>query len=162
MSTPPNEGAQFASFIERNCREIMTKLAGRTEVQLNQPLPIPDANTLFAIATHAVGMAEFWTLVLVGGRIIPRDRASEFRASGSGSALLARYEKFIGDAHSVLDALSASAMQQVVEPPPAFRSSGGFGSTQMTVRDCLLHVLEHTATHLGHIQLTCDLLDYQP
>lgn len=162
MSTLPNEGTQFAGFIVRNCREIMAKLARRSDAQLNQLLPIPEANTLFAIATHAVGMAEFWTLVLVGGWAIPRDRASEFRASGSGSALLARYEKFISDAHSVLDALPANAMQQVVEPPPAFRSSGGFSSEQMTVRDCLLHIVEHTATHLGHIQLTCDLLDHQP
>ena len=47
-------------------------------------------------------------------------------------------------------------MNRVVDPPAAFR--GPKLSEVITVCDCLLHVVEHNATHLGHIQLTRDLL----
>jgi hypothetical protein len=41
-------------------------------------------------------------------------------------------------------------------PPPQFRSSAG--DEPLTVRACLLHAVEHSALHLGHIQLTRSLL----
>lgn len=50
-------------------------------------MPVPDANTIYALATHTVGMGEFWVLALVGQRTITRNRAAEFRAQGSGPAL---------------------------------------------------------------------------
>lgn len=153
-----HEAAQIALVIERNAREIMAKIATLTDEQLNQSLPIPDANTLFAIATHAVGMGEFWVLTLVGERPSNRNRSAEFRATGEGKALLTRYEQWLADTSALLDTLPAAEMTRIVEPPFEFRSTGGLQDGPLTVRDCLLHVVEHTATHLGHIQLTADLL----
>jgi uncharacterized damage-inducible protein DinB len=159
---PKTEAQYVAAFIERNARLILAKLAERTDEQLNQPLPIPDANTLFAIATHTVGMAEFWVLALVGGQMVERDRPAEFRATGGGVALRERYERFIHNMHQVLTDLPTADMTRVVTPPAAFRLTGGFRPDQpLTVRDCLLHVVEHTANHLGHVELTCDLFDQQ-
>ncbi len=153
-----NEAAQIALVIERIAREIMAKLATLSDEQLNRRLPVPDANTLFAIATHAVGMGEFWVLTLVGDRPSNRKRSAEFVAVGGGKALLARYQQWIADTHALLDTLPVEAMARVVEPPFEFRSTGGLQEGPLTVRDCLLHVVEHTATHLGHVQLTADLL----
>jgi uncharacterized damage-inducible protein DinB len=154
----PHEAAQIALVIARIAEEIIAKIATLSDEQLNQRLPVPDANTLFAIATHAVGMGEFWVLTLVGDRPSNRNRSAEFVAAGEGKALLARYQQWIADTHALLDTLPESAMEQVVEPPFEFRSAGGLQEGPLTVRDCLLHVVEHTATHLGHIQLTADLL----
>ena len=154
-----HEAAQFALVIERIAHDILARITPLSDAQLNQPLPIPDANTLFAIATHAVGMGEFWVLTLIGGRTSNRNRSAEFQASGQKEALLARYQQWITDTHALLDDLPAEAMNVVVEPPLEFRSTGGLQEGPITVRDCLLHVVEHTATHLGHIQLTADLLD---
>jgi hypothetical protein len=47
---------------------------------LNRAVPICEANTLFALATHLVGAGEFWVLVLAGGREGDRDRDAEFHA----------------------------------------------------------------------------------
>ena len=155
-----HEAAQFAMVIERIARDILAKITPLSDAQLNQPLPIRNANTLFAIATHAVGMGEFWVMTLIGGRASNRNRSAEFQASGRGSALCARYQQWIADTHALLDDLPAEAMEVVVEPPVEFRSTGGLQEGPLTVRDCLLHVVEHTATHLGHIQLTADLLEF--
>lgn len=153
-----HEAAQLAIVIERIARDILAKLANLSDEQLNQPLPVPDASPIFAIATHAVGMGEFWVLTLIGNRPSNRNRAAEFQATGVGKPLIARYQQWIADVHALLDKLPEAAMQQVVEPPLEFRSTGGLQDGPLTVRDCLYHVVEHTATHLGHIQLSADLL----
>ncbi len=152
-----NEAAQIASVIERIARDIVAKIENLPDEVLNRPMPVPDANTIYALATHTVGMGEFWVLALVGGRTIERNRAAEFRSQGAGPALLARYQQWIDDVHTVLDDLPASALDEQAEPPAEFRITGGLGAETLTRRDCLLHVVEHSATHLGHIQLTCDL-----
>ncbi|MBX3015951.1 MAG: DinB family protein [Caldilineaceae bacterium] len=152
------EAAQLASVIERIAQDILAKLVVLSDEQLNQPLPVPDASPVFAIATHAVGMGEFWVLTLVGDRPSDRNRAAEFQATGQGQALIARYTAWIADVHALLDDLPAPAMDRVVEPPLEFRRTGGLPDGRLTVRDCLHHVVEHTATHLGHIQLSADLL----
>lgn len=153
-----HEAAQLAIVIERIAREIMAKIAELSDEQLNQRLPLPDANTIFAIATHAVGMGEFWVLTLVGDRPSNRNRSAEFQAVGAGQPLIARYKQWLADVHALLDTLPDAAMTRVVEPPFEFRSTGGLQDGPLTVRDCLYHVVEHTATHLGHMQLSADLL----
>ena len=154
----PNAIAQIALVIERSANEIIEKLEQLTDEQLNRPLPVPDANTLFAIATHTVGMGEFWVLSLVGGRSVARDRPAEFQATGQGSVLVARYWQWLNALHEVLDPLPDATLHQQVVPPREYSITGGLQDGPLTVFDCLLHVVEHTATHLGHIQLTADLL----
>jgi Protein of unknown function (DUF664) len=155
----PTEAMQFASVIERTAREIAAQIEGLSDDILNRPLPFADANTLAALATHSVGMGEYWVLALVGGRTIARDRPAEFRASGSAPALVRRFGRWIVDMRALLDTLPDEQMNRVVDPPASFR--GPELPEVITVRDCLLHVVEHSATHLGHIQITRDLLLHQ-
>jgi hypothetical protein len=42
--------------------------------------------------------------------------------------------------------------------PPAGRRLQALGDAPLTGRDCLLHAVEHTATDLGHTQLTRQLV----
>lgn len=115
---------------------------------------------LFALATHLVGSAEFWVLVVAGGRSIPRDRPAEFRASGSLSDLTTRYERWIADVHEVLDALAPDQMEQRLDLS-RYRSSPS-ASEEVSVREALLHAVEHSALHLGQTQITRQLLGYPP
>lgn len=152
----PTTGAEFATVLERVARDTLTALDGVSDELLNRPLALPEANTLYALATHLAGAGEFWTLVLAGGRDIPRDRPAEFRASGTLADLTARCERWIADLHAVLDALPEAAMERLASPPPPYRVWQG--DEPMTIRACLLHAVEHSALHLGHIQLTRQLL----
>lgn len=153
----PTEPQYFAMVIERIARDLIAQLHGISDDTLNRPTPIPDTNTLFALGTHTVGMGEFWVLALVGGRVVPRDRPAEFRATGSGRELIARFERWIAAVHEVLDDLPADVLDQPAQPPAEFRTTGNLGEASLTVRDCLLHVVEHSATHLGQIQITVQL-----
>ena len=153
-----NAIAHIVTVIERSTYEIIEKLEQITDEQLNRPLPVPDANSLFAIATHTVGMGEFWVLSLIGGRTVARNRPAEFQAAGQGTALIARFQQWLQDIHAVLDPLPDANLHQQVQPPREYSITGGLDEGPLTVFDCLLHVVEHTATHLGHIQLTADFL----
>jgi len=152
------EGAQFAVVLERIARDVMKQLDGLSDDILNRPVPLPDTNTLYVIATHLAGATEFWAVQMASGRDAERNRLAEFHAMGDGAALIARYERLIGLVHDALDHLPDAAMDAIPPQPPAeYRSTGGLGET-LTLRDCLLHAVEHGALHQGHIQITRQLL----
>ena len=154
-----NEGSHFASLLEYIGREVLEQLRTVPEPLLNQPLTLPETNTLFALATHLVGAGEFWVLSLAGGRTIERDRLAEFHTTGTLAELVTRYERWIVGTHEVLDSLPDETMERIAQPPATFQPRDP--RQPMTVRDCLLHAVEHSALHQGHIQLTCQLLRQQ-
>jgi uncharacterized damage-inducible protein DinB len=147
----PTTGAEFAQVLECIARDTLKTLDGVSDEVLNRPLPLPETNSLFALATHLAGAGEFWTLVMAGGREIPRDRSAEFHATGTGAALVARYERWIADLHALLDTLPEEALERLANPVP-FRAWKG--DMPQTILTCLLHAVEHSALHLGHFQLT--------
>ncbi len=149
--------AQFAMVFERIGQDALTALKDIPGETLNRKLDLPETNSLFALATHLYGAAEFWTLALGAGRTVSRDRAAEFSASGTFDDLAARCRRWIADVHDAFDTLPDAALDKVVDGPPnAYR--GTLPPGQMTARECLLHGVEHAALHLGHIQLTRQLL----
>ncbi len=154
-----NEASHFADLLEYIGRDVLEQLRTVPEPLLNQPLALPETNTLFALATHLVGAGEFWVLVQAGGRTIARDRPAEFRAAGTLADLAARYERWMAAVHEVLDSLPDAEMERVIQSA----STTWFErlSRPATVRDCLLHAVEHSALHQGHIQLTCQFLRHQ-
>jgi hypothetical protein len=154
-----NEASHFASILDHIGRDVLEQLRGVPEALLNQPLALPETNTLFALATHLVGAGEKWILVEVGGQTIPRDREAEFRATGTLAELVARYERWIAGCHEVLESLPDEAMLRVVES--AFTAWFASLPNPPTVRDCLLHAVAHSSLHQGHIQLTCQILSQQ-
>jgi uncharacterized damage-inducible protein DinB len=150
------EGAHFADVLERIGRGVLHELEDLPGEALNRAVPIPEGNTLFAVATHLVGAGEFWVLTLAGGRDVARDRDAEFRASGTYAELEVRYTRWMTAVRDVLSTLPSEAWSRIAEPPPQF--TGSLGDQPMTVRACVLHAIEHSALHLGHIQLTRSLL----
>ncbi|MCA1669467.1 MAG: DinB family protein [Thermomicrobia bacterium] len=153
-----SEGTQFANVLERIARDVIKQLDGLPDTLLNQPVPLPDANTLYAIATHLAGATEFWAVQTASGRDAGRNRLAEFRATGGGAALINRYERLIAAVHDALDNLPDAAMNGIPPQPPAeYRSTGGLGDV-LTLRNCLLHAIEHGALHQGHIQITRQLM----
>ena len=111
------EATAYAQVLTQIARDIIAQLEGLSDDELNHPVPLPDANTLAALATHTLGAGEFWTLVLVGGQSIPRDRPAEFRAVGHGPALIARFEGWISALQAMLAYLPADALGPHTNPP---------------------------------------------
>lgn len=105
-------------------------------------------NSLAVLATHIAGAERFWVGEVVGGLPRTRDRDAEFQSSaGHAADLVALLGQAEPETRQVLSALNEADLAGAREAR----------SRVIPVRWCILHVIDHTALHLGHMQLTVQL-----
>jgi len=113
-------------------------------------------NSLAALAAHIAGAEHFWVAEVVGGYPPSRDRDAEFTTQAADAADLLRVlERTAEETQQVF-----SALGQVDLIHPSRKGLDGVreaGGRTVPVRWCILHVIDHTALHLGHMQLTYQL-----
>jgi uncharacterized damage-inducible protein DinB len=142
-------------FLTKSAGEALAQLDGIPDDDLNHWRPqedLADINTLYAIATHLVGSGEYWVLHLAGGRPLDRDRPAEFRATGTLDQLKARYDRWLAGSRDVLAHLTPDDLARSVDVPME-------PGVPWTVSDCLAHAVEHSAVHVGHLQIQRQLWD---
>lgn len=112
---------------------------------------LEDINTFYALATHLVGAGEYWVIQAVTGRPVDRDRPAEFQAHGDLASLKERCSRWLAAAHEVLANLTEDdlARRFVRDHDP----KAGSKAIDWSVADCLIHAVEHTAVHVGHLQI---------
>jgi uncharacterized damage-inducible protein DinB len=143
---------QIRSILERVC----ACLDGLNETQLNWRPPVDGANSMYVIATHTLGNARAFVLGIACGQPLERDRPAEFRASGRDAAdLTAQARRLLDDIESALAGLSPSELGRRLLPPQSLWGEGDV--QQISVREAILHVVEHASIHLGQLQITRDL-----
>ena len=156
------EGAHIAGTIERILRRTIRELRDLPEDAMNRELDIPEANTLFQLGTHVIGSTRYWTVTIAGGTDYERDRSSEFAASGTTAELVSALESVIGEMHASLDPLDGAVLDRTTDREDEYAVTGARNPDGMPLRDAVLHGLEHAALHLGHIQLSRQLLGFPP
>jgi hypothetical protein len=106
-----------------------------------------------AVATHLAAMGEYWVLGLVGGAEVVRDRQAEFRAAGAAADVIVRLQEWALACGGLCQRLEASVLAADALVPEEYFQSGGFAAGRFSKREGLLHVLEHSALHLGHLEI---------
>ena len=107
-------------------------------------------NSMAVLVTHITGAERYWIGDVVAGEPSGRDRSAEFRVKGLPTmALQQRLAGSLAYAKRVLEEMDLQDL-------PALRLSPRDGR-DFTAGWSLLHALEHTAIHTGHIQLTRQL-----
>ena len=113
-------------------------------------VPGPETNSLGVLAVHVAGSERFWIGDMAGKDPSGRDREAEFHTRGLESTTLAdRLAETLEHSCRVLERLTTSDLEATRVSP---RDGHHF-----TVAWCLVHALEHTSLHLGHMQLTRQL-----
>jgi uncharacterized damage-inducible protein DinB len=113
-------------------------------------------NSLAVLAAHIAGAEHFWIGEVVGGRPPTRDRDAEFTTQANHASELVRLLENTG-------AETREVFATLAEADPSSPSGQSLDSTRQArgrtipVRWCILHVIDHTALHLGHMQLTYQL-----
>lgn len=134
------------AHLRRQVGEIIANLS--TEVLNWQPIEGVDdhaTNSLAVLAAHVAGAEHFWITEVVGGRPATRNRSSEFvTKTENGKELLEKLTAVSDETHMVLSSLTNQTINEMRE------INGRF----VSVRWCILHVIDHTALHLGHMQMT--------
>ena len=153
----PNEPITYVRQIKNLLDRLCEAVADLDERQLNLRPPVAGANSAYAIAAHILGNAEAWILGIACGLPIERDRPGEFAAAGAGAApLIARANELALRFEKALSALPSGAFDEVRQPSQTLWGEGS--PHPVTVREAILHAIEHAALHLGQLDVTRDFV----
>ena len=108
--------------------------------------PGPEMNSLAVLVMHFSGAERYWVGDVVKGDPSFRNREAEFQTKGVDAAAL---KQRLTD----LDAYEAAAFESLrVRDLESFKVSPRDG-LRVTVAWALLHAFQHTAVHVGHIEI---------
>ncbi len=146
----------FARAFEHQLRNIvndlLATLVGIPEDTFNTWKPAAardgghEMNTFAALSIHPVSAGEYMTLHAVGGQPSQRVRESEFEATGSPAEIVARYERWLDDVHELMADFTDADLGRESH-------SERYTEHGWRVAEILLHALDHTALHAGHLQV---------
>jgi hypothetical protein len=143
----------FVLFCERTIDGMVDCVDALTPDQLNEAPPWDGASSPFQLMAHALGACTWWVDHMVCHQPSTRNRDAEFGATGTHRELHTR-----ASATKVMLHANRSAMIQatgLVEPARTQTPLDG----EWTVGAALIHAYEELAQHLGHLEMTADLLN---
>jgi len=139
----------FKDYLDRLLElhvEIEQALEGLPQEALDWK-PAADMNSLCVLVIHLTGAERYWIGDVVAGEPSHRERSAEFQAVGMDiPALKERLKQTEAYTRTVFESLQLHDLEAPrISPREGHR---------LSVAWSLGHALEHTALHLGHIQIT--------
>ena len=143
----------FADYYERLAdlhRMAGEAIAGLDEAALDWQ-PGEEMNSLTVLVTHTAWAERYWVGVMAGGDMVARDRPAEFMAQGQTAvSLQTLLNNTLAHSQQTLTALTVKDLGRGMASPMHDKRPFAIGWS-------LLHALEHTAEHVGQMQLTRQL-----
>jgi len=142
----------FRLFCGRTITGILAAVDRLDDELVNRRPGLTGANSPFQLATHAFSAAEWWCSHVILGRPSGRVRDDEFVSSGAVADLHVAAQRLL----DLLDDLAPdlAAATATVHQPPFEKPLG----QDWTVGAALIHAYEELAQHLGHLEMTVDIL----
>ena len=107
-------------------------------------------NSITVMVVHTAGAEHYWFGDVAAGVSTRRDRPAEFQARELGkSALIRKLDDGLGYAEKTLSRFTLGDLERECLVPHS--------GAKVSVAHDLRHAMAHTALHLGHIQVTCQL-----
>ena len=147
--SPDKEIESLWNYIRRSVERILSCLDGLEEDDLNWR-PLESANSVYVLAVHMIANVEANILGVLCSQDIVRHREDEFKARGSSiEPVRQRWINVQERISSHLAPLSSKDLDKEYEHPRRGKVTG---------RDLLITIARHAAEHVGHAELTRDLL----
>jgi uncharacterized damage-inducible protein DinB len=146
----------YSRYIREKIAQIHFALSDLREDELNRAPDLPGANSAYVIATHTFGNMRAWVLGIICGIDLRRDRPAEFASRGTYQELGKAACELSREIEAALQELDPATLGDRFVPAQELWGEGD--PVELEPRACLAHVLEHAGTHLGHIQMTVELL----
>jgi hypothetical protein len=132
--------------------ELRHAADGCTPDELNRRPAGDDTNGLAVLLTHAMHSTRSWLSLATGAPLPERDRPAEFVVVvDDATAFMGWFDAIAGECRTLLEG-------DVAYEPGALRVAPWSSDEPVTAAWALLHALEHLREHVGHAQLTRDLL----
>ncbi|MGB8404095.1 MAG: DUF664 domain-containing protein [Mycobacterium sp.] len=157
---PTNPLARALLDVSSECFTAMADILNVLGDDLANRRPdLPRANSCYAIVNHCIGVVEYWAGSFIAGQRIPRDRDSEFTATGQIDELLDRLTALQQRLPAWID---VAVTEGIRDRDLADGVRGGTTRAAVlataTPEWTLLHILHDLAQHVGHLEITRDLL----
>jgi hypothetical protein len=137
------------NYISRSVARIILCLDGLNEGDLNWK-PLDNANSLYVLAIHMMGNVDSNLLGVLCHQNIIRQRENEFSAYGTSSdSVQQKWREIQERITSYLTQLPPNILDQELVHPRRGKITG---------RDLMITIARHAAEHVGHAELTRDLL----
>jgi len=152
MGEPVISIDDFLVFCRRTTTAMVAVADRLGDDLVNRHPELPGANTPYQLVNHAVGAVRWWCSHVVLGHPSDRVRADEFVARGT-----------VGELNTAVAELLATLEVLAPELAGATRLAGPATTEtplegEWTVGAALLHAYEELAQHLGHLEVTADVL----
>lgn len=128
---------------------IVRKIEGLTEEQARWR-PTPQANSLLNLVYHLAGVERWWFQGAIEGREVERDRDAEFDELPAGVTAESAVALYRLEAERANDVAREASLDDLCKSELV---------RERSVRWVLMHMLEETARHAGHADITRELID---
>ena len=129
--------------------EIKKAIEGLGEEALDW-VPAGNTNSINVLVTHIAAAERFWAAEIATGQSSDRVRSAEFEVASLNEAqLFSLLDETLHALQEAFESLTLGDLQTL-------RHSAQH-DMDVTTGWAILHALEHTAQHVGHIQLTVQL-----
>jgi uncharacterized damage-inducible protein DinB len=143
--------------LDDSLRELRTALQGADAATLNRRPAGPESNGLAVLSVHALASTRSWLALATHAPLPPRDRPAEFETTVEDpAAFLAWYDDVATACRQLLaqvDEIDPSSLGMAPWRPDALAEQ------PVSAAWALLHALDHLREHVGHAQLTRQVLD---
>ena len=142
-----DESEQLISYLDLQRQAIVGKIDGLTEEQARWK-PASTANSLLNLVVHLTGVERNWFQYVIAGKTVERDRDAELAELPSDvtiASAVAGYRAAIEESNAILRGVDTAEKAR--------------GMDKLNVRWVALHMLEETARHAGHADITRELID---
>lgn len=113
-------------------------------------VPAGNTNSINVLVTHLCAAERFWAADIATGGTSGRVRSEEFEVDGLNEAdLVSMLDETLRALNDAFETLTLGGLQTMVHSPQH--------DMDVTAGWAILHAMEHTAQHVGHIQLTVQL-----
>lgn len=141
----------FLLFSDRTLDGFVAAVARLDDKGVNRP-PIKGASSAAALTIHALAAATFWCDHVIVGNPTSRDRDSEFLATATVDEVSQRCAETKAMLRALGPAIDAAT---TLHMEPTTQAALG---QPWTVGAALIHAYEELAQHLGHVEMTVDVL----
>ncbi len=144
--------AAARAIVGDSLAELRKAIEGCSVDQLNRRPAGDDTNGLAVLVTHTLHSTRAWLSLAVGAPLPERDRPAEFAAVvDDPDAFLATFDTFATDCRALLETEAPFEPGRVGTAP---WRPGDLAREPVTAAWALLHAIAHLREHVGHAQLT--------
>ena len=157
MAVATGEAAVYAGLLRGTLEAIAQTVDEMSEADLDTHL-IETASSATQLANHVVGAIRAYALGVGCALDVERDRAAEFAATGvPASELSGALRALADDIDAGMASVDPAVFDEVTVPEQSL--FGAAPTREVSRREALVSSIRHAGEHLGHLQLTRDILD---